>query len=154
MHKSTIFLLICLSSLLIAVSCAHPKTMPESNESDRPTADELFQAELAERGLEYTLTDEGLYQIVFGDVNATINLDNIRRNYERDKDRGAVSRFAEQLAEQLAGDVVTLVTDACATKSQVRHDNSLSAIHGYCRQRTSNELIAEITARTPQRQAG
>lgn len=45
------------------------------------------------------------------------------------------------------GYLVTLVRDACATKSQARHDNSLSAISGYCRQRDSDELIAEIQAR-------
>ena len=51
------------------------------------------------------------------------------------------------------GYLVTLVTDACATKSQARHDNSLATIKGYCRQRTSDEVIAEIAARTPRRQA-
>ncbi|MEM7224218.1 MAG: isochorismatase family cysteine hydrolase [Pseudomonadota bacterium] len=51
------------------------------------------------------------------------------------------------------GYLVTLVTDACATKSQARHDNSLNTINGYCRQRTSDELIAEIAARMPTRQA-
>ncbi len=42
------------------------------------------------------------------------------------------------------GYLVTLVTDACATKSQERHDNSLSAIKGYCRQRNTKELLNEI----------
>ncbi len=42
------------------------------------------------------------------------------------------------------GFLVTLVTDACTTYSQVRHDNTLSAIKGYCRQRTTDELLAEI----------
>jgi len=39
---------------------------------------------------------------------------------------------------------VTLITDACATGSQERHDNSLRAIRGYCRQRTVDEFLAEI----------
>ena len=42
------------------------------------------------------------------------------------------------------GYLVTLVTDACATLSQERHDNSLRAIRGYCRQVTSDELVVEI----------
>jgi ureidoacrylate peracid hydrolase len=42
------------------------------------------------------------------------------------------------------GYLVTLATDACATYSQVRHDNTLSAIKGYCRQRTTDQLVAEI----------
>jgi ureidoacrylate peracid hydrolase len=43
------------------------------------------------------------------------------------------------------GYLVTLVTDACATYSQDRHDNSLRAIKGYCRQRTTAEFVAEIS---------
>ncbi|MDA4844415.1 isochorismatase family cysteine hydrolase [Hoeflea poritis] len=42
------------------------------------------------------------------------------------------------------GYLVTLVTDACATYSQERHDNSLRAIAGYCRQVDTRSLIAEI----------
>ncbi len=42
------------------------------------------------------------------------------------------------------GYLVTLVTDACATYTQERHDNSLRAIRGYCRQRTTAEFLAEI----------
>jgi ureidoacrylate peracid hydrolase len=43
------------------------------------------------------------------------------------------------------GYLVTLVTDACATYSAERHANSLSAIKGYCRQRTTDEFLAEIS---------
>jgi ureidoacrylate peracid hydrolase len=46
------------------------------------------------------------------------------------------------------GYLVTLVSDACATCSQERHDNTLRAIKGYCRQRTTDELLAELR-RTP-----
>ncbi|MBO6724441.1 MAG: cysteine hydrolase [Rhizobiaceae bacterium] len=42
------------------------------------------------------------------------------------------------------GYLVTQVTDACATYSQARHDNSISAIKGYCRQVTTGELLAEL----------
>ena len=44
------------------------------------------------------------------------------------------------------GYLVTLVTDACATYTQERHDNTLRAIKGYCRQRTTAEFLAEIGA--------
>ena len=44
------------------------------------------------------------------------------------------------------GYLVTLVTDACATGTQERHDNSLRAIRGYCRQRTTAEFLKEIGA--------
>ncbi len=46
------------------------------------------------------------------------------------------------------GYLVTLATDACATYSQERHDFTLRANKGYCRQRTTAELIAEIQAKT------
>ncbi len=42
------------------------------------------------------------------------------------------------------GYLVTLVPDACATYSQTRHDTSISAISGYCRQVSTEGLIAEI----------
>ena len=44
------------------------------------------------------------------------------------------------------GYLVTLVTDACATYSAERHTNSLNAIKGYCRQRTTTAFLAEIAA--------
>lgn len=42
------------------------------------------------------------------------------------------------------GYLVTQVTDACATETQARHDNSLSTIKGYCRQVTTEELVQEL----------
>lgn len=42
------------------------------------------------------------------------------------------------------GYLVTLVSDACATYSQERHDSTLRAISGYCRQRTTGEFLEEI----------
>jgi ureidoacrylate peracid hydrolase len=42
------------------------------------------------------------------------------------------------------GYLVTQVTDACASLSQERHDNSIRTIKGYCRQITTDELLAEV----------
>jgi ureidoacrylate peracid hydrolase len=42
------------------------------------------------------------------------------------------------------GYLVTLVPDACATMSEERHQSSLRAIKGYCRQVATDALIAEI----------
>jgi ureidoacrylate peracid hydrolase len=42
------------------------------------------------------------------------------------------------------GYLVTQVTDACLTYSTERHDNSIAAIKGYCRQVTSSDLINEL----------
>jgi ureidoacrylate peracid hydrolase len=44
------------------------------------------------------------------------------------------------------GYLVTLATDACATQSRVRHENSLANNAGYCRQITTAALLAEIAA--------
>jgi ureidoacrylate peracid hydrolase len=44
------------------------------------------------------------------------------------------------------GYLVTLVTDACATYTKERHDFTLRAIKGYCRQRTTDEFLREIGA--------
>lgn len=41
------------------------------------------------------------------------------------------------------GYLVTLVTDACTTETQERHDHSLLATKGYCRQKTTDELLKE-----------
>ena len=46
------------------------------------------------------------------------------------------------------GYLVTQVTDACATETPGRHDNSLSTIKGYCRQVTTDQLIAELEQQT------
>jgi nicotinamidase-related amidase len=42
------------------------------------------------------------------------------------------------------GYLVTLATDACTTYSEARHKNTLRAIAGYCRQRTTEEVLVEI----------
>ncbi len=42
------------------------------------------------------------------------------------------------------GYLVTQVTDACATYTRQRHENSIAAVKGYCRQVTTAHLIAEI----------
>ncbi len=42
------------------------------------------------------------------------------------------------------GYLVTQVTDACTTYSAERHQNSINAIKGYCRQITTSALLAEL----------
>lgn len=75
------------------------------NKSSNPTADELFQLELANRNLPFTVTDDERYRIRIGDVMATVNLENIRRNYERDNDADAIVRFAKQLDVDMTGEI-------------------------------------------------
>lgn len=42
--------------------------------------------------------------------------------------------------------LVLTPADACATYSQARHDNSLRAVAGYCRQRSTREVEQELAA--------
>ncbi|HEX3983583.1 MAG TPA: isochorismatase family cysteine hydrolase [Acidisoma sp.] len=44
------------------------------------------------------------------------------------------------------GYLVTVPTDACATQSEARHETSLANNRGYCRQVTTEALVAEIAA--------
>jgi len=44
------------------------------------------------------------------------------------------------------GYLVTLVTDACATQSEERHQSSIANNRGYCRQVTAQRIVAEIAA--------
>lgn len=47
------------------------------------------------------------------------------------------------------GYLVTLVTDGCATVTRERHESSLRAIRGYCRQVTVDALLVEIARAKP-----
>jgi len=49
------------------------------------------------------------------------------------------------------GYLVTLVSDACTTESAERHEQSLLGIRGYCRQSTTDLLLAEIATLTGSR---
>lgn len=44
------------------------------------------------------------------------------------------------------GYLVTLVPDACATYTAERHEGSVRAIRGYCRQCSTDQLVAELGA--------
>ncbi len=47
------------------------------------------------------------------------------------------------------GYLVTLVTDACATQSDERHQSSIANNRGYCRQVTTQKIVAELEGLTP-----
>jgi hypothetical protein len=89
-------------TVLFAIGCIDSTPMTKSSNL---TADKLFQIELANRELPFTVTDDGLYRIQIGDVTATVNLENIRRNYERDNDADAIVRFAKQLDVDMFDDI-------------------------------------------------
>jgi len=45
------------------------------------------------------------------------------------------------------GYLVTMVTDACATMTEERHDAAVFSLRGYCRQRTASQLVSELELR-------
>ncbi len=82
--------------------------------------------------------------------NAT-NIDFVLRNLEIDYLLVA-GLLTDQCVESAVRDacdrgfLVTLVEDACGTYSQERHDATLRAIKGYCRIRTTDEVLMELAS--------
>ncbi len=62
----------------------------------------VFESQLAERGIEFELLDDGRYQIMSDAGQMTVALDNISRQYARDQDAEAVSRFLDSVLSGLA----------------------------------------------------
>lgn len=100
-------------TLLFSIGYFENLPMPKST---KPTADELFQLALVNRNMLFTVTDDGLYKVQIGDISATVNLENIRRNYERDNDADAITRFTKQLGV----DMFDHTPDWDCVKSHVR----------------------------------
>jgi ureidoacrylate peracid hydrolase len=95
------------------------------------------------------LSDEIIIPKGSSSVFNSTNIDYILRNLEVDYlvMSGLVTDQCVETAVRDACDrgfLVTLVTDACATYSHKRHEASLQAIKGYCRQVKTEELIAEL----------
>jgi hypothetical protein len=68
-----------------------------SKEPPMRTADEIFCSELDKRGIGYSVTPEGLYEVQIDDQTITVSFENIRRNYDRDGDAAAIVRFVEKV---------------------------------------------------------
>lgn len=62
-------------------------------------ANAIFEDELARRGLNFVREDELTYQIALGDLDVTANLENVRRNAERDADPDAIRRFVDKILD-------------------------------------------------------
>jgi ureidoacrylate peracid hydrolase len=100
--------------------------------------------------------DEMIFRKTSSNVFVSTNIDYVLRNL------GARSLIitgimTDQCVESAVRDacdlgyLVTLATDACTTYSAERHEQSLLGIHGYCRQRGADALLAEIAALTGSR---
>ena len=97
--------------------------------------------------------DEMVFRKTSSSVFVSTNIDFVLRNLGV-RSLIMAGMMTDQCVESAVRDacdlgyLVTLVTDACTTDSAERHQQSLIGIRGYCRQRTTEELLAEITALT------
>ncbi|HZU89943.1 MAG TPA: isochorismatase family cysteine hydrolase [Stellaceae bacterium] len=98
--------------------------------------------------------DEIVLRKTSSDVFVSTNLDYVLRNLDvRFLIVGGL--LTDQCVESAVrhacdlGYLVTLATDACATTSPERHEQSLAGLRGYCRQRRTAAILAEIAASVP-----
>jgi ureidoacrylate peracid hydrolase len=95
--------------------------------------------------------DEMVFRKTSSSVFISTNIDYVLRNLGV-RSLIVAGMMTDQCVESAVRDacdlgyLVTLVTDACATSSMERHEQSLIAIRGYCRQRRTDDLLAEIAA--------
>ena len=97
--------------------------------------------------------DEMVFRKTSSSVFVSTNIDFVLRNLGV-RSLIMAGMMTDQCVESAVRDardfgyLVTLVTDACTTDSAERHEQSLIGIYGYCRQRTTEELLTEIIALT------
>jgi ureidoacrylate peracid hydrolase len=95
--------------------------------------------------------DEMIFRKTSSSVFISTNIDYVLRNLGV-RSLIVAGMMTDQCVESAVRDacdlgyLVTLVTDACVTDSAERHEQSLIGIRGYCRQRRTDELLAEIAA--------
>jgi ureidoacrylate peracid hydrolase len=107
--------------------------------SDAQVLDEIAPAE-----------DEMVFRKTSSNVFISTNIDYVLRNLGV-RSLIIAGIMTDQCVESAVRDacdlgyLVTVVIDACTTTSAERHEQSLLGIRGYCRQRTSDVLVAEIS---------
>jgi ureidoacrylate peracid hydrolase len=95
--------------------------------------------------------DEMVFRKTSSSVFISTNIDYILRNLGV-RSLIVAGMMTDQCVESAVRDacdlgyLVTLITDACTTDSAERHEQSLFGIRGYCRQSTTDALLAEIAA--------
>ena len=93
--------------------------------------------------------DEMVFRKTSSNVFISTNIDYVLRNLGV-RSLMVTGLMTDQCVESAVRDacdfgyLVTLVTDACTTKTGERHEQSLIGIQGYCRQRTTEQLVTEI----------
>jgi ureidoacrylate peracid hydrolase len=97
--------------------------------------------------------DEMIFRKTSSSVFISTNIDYVLRNLQV-RSLIVAGLLTDQCVESAVRDacdlgyLVTLVSDACTTASTERHEQSLLGIRGYCRQRTTDALVAEIAGLT------
>jgi ureidoacrylate peracid hydrolase len=97
--------------------------------------------------------DEMIFRKTSSSVFISTNIDYVLRNLEV-RSLIVAGLLTDQCVESAVRDacdlgyLVTLVSDACATASAERHEQSLLGIGGYCRQRSTETLLTEIAGLT------
>jgi ureidoacrylate peracid hydrolase len=97
--------------------------------------------------------DEMVFRKTSSSVFVSTNIDFVLRNLGV-RSLIIAGMMTDQCVESAVRDacdlgyLVTLVTDACTTDSAERHEQSLIGIRGYCRQRRTGELLAELATLT------
>ncbi len=100
--------------------------------------------------------DEMIFRKTSSNVFISTNIDYVLRNLGV-RSLIVAGLMTDQCVESAVRDacdlgyLVTLVTDACTTTSAQRHEQSLIGIRGYCRQRRTDALLAEIATPTGSR---
>jgi ureidoacrylate peracid hydrolase len=95
------------------------------------------------------VSDEMVFRKTSSSVFISTNIDYVLRNLEV-RSLIVTGIMTDQCVESAVRDacdlgyLVTLVADAYTTDSPERHEQSLIGIRGYCRQRTTDMLLAEI----------
>ena len=97
--------------------------------------------------------DEMIFRKTSSSVFISTNIDYVLRNLGV-RSLIVAGLLTDQCVESAVRDacdlgyLVTLVSDACATASAERHEQSLLGIRGYCRQRSTDTLLTEIAGLT------
>jgi ureidoacrylate peracid hydrolase len=97
--------------------------------------------------------DEMIFRKTSSSVFISTNIDYVLRNLGV-RSLIVAGLLTDQCVESAVRDacdlgyLVTLVSDACATASAERHEQSLLGIRGYCRQRSTETLLTEIAGLT------
>jgi ureidoacrylate peracid hydrolase len=95
--------------------------------------------------------DEMVFRKTSSSVFISTNIDYVLRNLGV-RSLIVAGMMTDQCVESAVRDacdlgyLVTLAADACTTESAKRHHQSLIGIRGYCRQRRTDDLLAEIAA--------